>query len=221
LRIFSSINAFHRHIRIGVIDSFKEAIQRGVDVKILIPVSDKEANTQIINQLKLDSSSSLPKLNIRNIHLSLQSSIGILVVDRKESLIIETKDDTSDNSYYASGLATYSKSKSIALSYASIFESLWGQSEMYEQIKIHDKMQKEFINVAAHELKTPIQPILGLIELLRSRTENREECELLDVVIRNAKRLRRLTENILDITKIESHSLKLDKEQFNLNDHIR
>jgi two-component system sensor histidine kinase VicK len=76
---------------------------------------------------------------------------------------------------------------------------------MYEQIKIHDKMQKEFINIAAHELKTPIQPILGLIELLRSRTENREECELLDVAIRNAKRLRRLTENILDITKIESH----------------
>jgi hypothetical protein len=109
LRIFSSINAFHRHIRIGVIDSFKEAIQRGVDVKILIPVSDKEANTQIINQLKLDSSSSLPKLNIRNIHLSLQSSIGILVVDRKESLIMETKDDTSDHSYDASGLAAYSE----------------------------------------------------------------------------------------------------------------
>jgi two-component system, OmpR family, sensor histidine kinase VicK len=205
-----------------LIPSSKQAIKRGVDVKILIPVSDKEVNTQIIrSQLNLESSSSLPKLNIRNIHLSLKSSIGILVVDRKESLIIETKDDTSDNSYYASGLATYSKSKSIALSYASIFESLWGQSEMYEQIKIHDKMQKEFINVAAHELKTPIQPILGLIELLRSRTENREECELLDVVIRNAKRLRRLTENILDITKIESHSLKLDKEQFNLNDHIR
>jgi hypothetical protein len=86
-----------------LIPSSKQAIKRGVDVKILIPVSDKEVNTQIIrSQLNLESSSSLPKLNIRNIHLSLKSSIGILVVDRKESLIIETKDDTSDNSYYAS-----------------------------------------------------------------------------------------------------------------------
>ena len=60
------------------------------------------------------------------------------------------------------GLAVYSDSKPIALSYASIFESLWKQSELYEQLKIHDKMQKEFINVADHELRTPIQPILGL-----------------------------------------------------------
>ena len=54
-------------------------------------------------------------------------------------------------------------SKSIVSSYVSIFESLWKQTELYEQLKVNDKMQKEFINVAAHELRTPIQPILGLV----------------------------------------------------------
>ena len=93
---------------------------------------------------------------------SLHTRIGILVVDRKESLVIESKDDTKDNSYAASGLAAYSNSKPIALSYASIFESLWKQSELYEQLKVHSRMQKEFINIAAHKLRTPIQPILGL-----------------------------------------------------------
>jgi two-component system sensor histidine kinase VicK len=81
-------------------------------------------------------------------------------------------------------------------------------------------MQEEFINIAAHELRTPIQPILGLTQVVRSKIKEPQEQELLDVTIRNAKRLQRLTDDILDVTKIESKSLNLNKEQFNLNDVI-
>jgi signal transduction histidine kinase len=136
-------------------------------------------------------------------------------------MIVELRDDAKDNSYYAAGLATYSNSKSIIFSYASIFESLWKQNELYEQLKIHDKMQQEFINVAAHELRTPIQPILALADILRSKERgDAEEAEYLDVIIRNAKRLQGLTEDILDVTRIESKLLDLNKESFNLNDMI-
>src|ERR671910_713202 len=91
----------------------------------------------------------------------------------------------------------------------------------YEKLKEADKMKDEFINVAAHELRTPIQPILGMTELLHSKIkDNAEQCELLDVTIRNAKRLKRLADGILDVARIESHSLKLNKEEFNLNDVI-
>jgi signal transduction histidine kinase len=89
-----------------------------------------------------------------------------------------------------------------------------------EQLKVHAKMQKEFINIAAHELRTPIQPILSLTQIIRSKIKDTEQRELLDIVIRNAKRLQRLAEDILDITRIESQSLKLNKERFNLNDLI-
>jgi signal transduction histidine kinase len=89
----------------------------------------------------------------------------------------------------------------------------------YEKLKESDKMKVQFINVAAHELRTPIQPILGLSEFIRPKVNDKER-EYMDVIIRNAKRLQRLTENILDVTKIESQSLKLDKERFNLNDII-
>ncbi|MBA3749967.1 MAG: sensor histidine kinase, partial [Nitrosopumilus sp.] len=79
-------------------------------------------------------------------------------------------------------------------------------------------MQKEFISIAAHELRTPIQPILGVSEILLSRKVNIEQDkELLNVIIRNAKRLRKITENILDVTKIESHSLKVNRQYFSLN----
>jgi signal transduction histidine kinase len=92
--------------------------------------------------------------------------------------------------------------------------------EANEQLEVHDKMQKEFINVAAHELRTPIQPILSLTQILRSNTKDIKQHELLDVTIANAKRSCRRSDNILDATRIESQSLKLDKEQFNLNDVI-
>ena len=88
----------------------------------------------------------------------------------------------------------------------------------YEQLKVHDKMQRDFINIAAHELRTPIQPILGLSDALRSKIKDTEKQEILDVVIRNAKRLQRLTEDILDVTRIESHTLELQKKRFNLKD---
>lgn len=87
----------------------------------------------------------------------------------------------------------------------------------YKKLKESEKMKDEFINVAAHELRTPIQPILGLSDIIHSEVTNARHRELLEVVIRNAKRLKRLTENVLDVTKIESHSLKLNKEQVNLN----
>jgi signal transduction histidine kinase len=81
-------------------------------------------------------------------------------------------------------------------------------------------MKDEFINIAAHELRTPIQPILSLTEVLRSEIKGPQQQQLVDVTIRNAKRLQRLTEDILDVTKIESESLNLKKEFFNLNDVI-
>jgi two-component system sensor histidine kinase VicK len=119
-------------------------------------------------------------------------------------------------------LAAYSNSKSIALPYTSLFESLWLQTELYEQLKIHDKMQKEFVNIAAHELRTPIQPILVLAEVLRFGKQKikGQQNLLLDAIIRNSKRLQRLTNDILDVTRIESQTLDLNKEQFKLNDVI-
>jgi signal transduction histidine kinase len=82
-------------------------------------------------------------------------------------------------------------------------------------------MQREFINVAAHELRTPIQPIIAITDIIYSRSkEDKEKQELLEVIRRNAKRLKRLTDDILDVAKIESQSLQIKKELFNLEDVI-
>ena len=90
-----------------------------------------------------------------------------------------------------------------------------------EQLKQHDKIQKEFINMAAHELRTPIQPILGLTDVLRDHISDSHQVQLLDVIMRNARRLQRLSRDILDVSKIESSLLKLSKTSFELNDKIK
>jgi signal transduction histidine kinase len=90
-------------------------------------------------------------------------------------------------------------------------------NQQYQKVKESEKMKDEFINIAAHELRTPIQPILGLTDIMYSKIKDGNQLELLDIIIRNAKRLKRLTDNLLDVTKIESQSLMLNKEKFNLN----
>ncbi|MFZ0648432.1 MAG: HAMP domain-containing sensor histidine kinase, partial [Nitrososphaeraceae archaeon] len=88
-----------------------------------------------------------------------------------------------------------------------------------EELKNKNRLMDEFINVAAHELRTPIQPILGLSDIVHSKV-NGEVQEYMEIIMRNARRLQRLTQNILDVTKIESHTLNLDKELFDLNELI-
>jgi signal transduction histidine kinase len=111
------------------------------------------------------------------------------------------------------------------MSYLSIFEGLWRQAKLYEELReanerlqIHDKMQREFINIASHEMKTPTQAILGTSGLLQYYPERKDE--LIGIIQRNAKRLQTLIANILDVTRIESQTLKLNKERFNIRDVI-
>ena len=218
--LFPTANALSRQIHMGLLQLLKETTeQHGVKIRILTPASEQ------IKRLINEATTICPLVDFRIAEEKLQTQITLVLIDKKHCMIVELKDDTRDKSYESAGLSTYSDSKSIVLSYVSIFEILWKQNELYEQLKTHDKMQREFIDVAAHELRTPIQPILGLSQILQSRikhdnTNNIDYQELLDPIVRNAKRLQQLTEDILDVTKIESQSLQLRKEVLNVNDVV-
>jgi signal transduction histidine kinase len=144
----------------------------------------------------------------------IQTRFTILVVYRSHSFVIAPKDNDTKQSFEEEiGLAAYSNSNSTVLSYVSIFESLWKHSQLREELLINSMAQKEFINIAAHELRSPIQPILGLSEIL-SRKVGNETVDYVNVIIRNARRLHYLAEDILGITKIEAKTLKLKKQGF-------
>jgi two-component system, OmpR family, sensor histidine kinase VicK len=229
LVIFPTIKAFHYYDKyFGIVQIFKEVLSKNSDIQIKILTPNNENIKNIGQKLK----EQYPK-NIHILYFTEQSEpkILILVVDKKYSLYLEIKDDvfpyndsnmnTNNNIYTIYGLASYSNSKATVIGYASIFENLWKQTELLEKLKESEELQKDFIHIAAHELKNPIQPILGLSsQLLKYKVDDNKYYDLLNVINRNAKKLIQLTNDILDITKIDTNNLNLNKELFNLGDLI-
>ena len=219
LVIMSTSKAFHRQAESGTFQLLKELgdAKPWIIIKILTPKDNEmERLITILNK---------PNFIIRCIEPL--SKVSILVIDRKQSLVAETKDDAKQIISEAVGFVTYSNSAPTVLSYVAIFDSIWKQTEIYqelkdahEKLKIHDKMQKEFVNIVAHDLRTPLTPIIGLTEYVRDNTKDVHHMELLDRVVKDAKKLSYLNEKILDVTRFESKLFKPNKEVFSLNELI-
>ncbi len=237
LLLLPTPNAFTRHQKAGLLQLLQQVVKKySVKVRILMPPSSPMLIDQHTHaKSKEISSQGDPNLDgffsIRHIQPLVDSApkSTILVTDKKLSLVVELKDDTKKKFEEAIGLSTYSNSKPGVLSYVAIFENLWLETELYEHIrnvneelqkanenlKINDRMQKEFINIAAHELRTPTQAILAFADMLPLFPDNKE---LGKVIQRNAKRLQRLIKDILDVTKIESQQLILRKDIFDIHE---
>ncbi|HEY7078902.1 MAG TPA: histidine kinase dimerization/phospho-acceptor domain-containing protein, partial [Nitrososphaeraceae archaeon] len=93
-----------------------------------------------------------------------------------------------------------------------------------KQLDLNAKSQKDFINIAAHELRTPTQAIVGFAELAKSDSEyldiDKRRGGFIDIIYRNSIRLHTLIKDILDITRIESNTLILAKDRFNMSEVI-
>lgn len=199
-----------RSENLGIIDKLIETTQKGATVKIICPMSEQNVNT-------------VEKISRSQVQLldGNTSNYGMYIVDGEKFFRAELKEPMADKFSEAAGLVIYSNRKTTVDSFKSVFELLWNERVLVEELKKADKMQKEFINITAHELRTPIQPILVVIDTLLSKKGNIEDYEeLLNMIRRNAKRLQRVTENVLDVTRIESGSFGLKKELFDLNEVI-
>jgi signal transduction histidine kinase len=228
LLMLPTINAFLREDRIGAIELLKKsAIENNVNVRIITPSNDvvekilQNKETAAIEKNQQENQNGkgfeVQRSNIQFKETAV-TTVTTLVVDRKESLAIEKTDDSKLVFIEAIGLTTYSNSEPTVISYVSIFEGLWKQAELVNQLQVHDKMQKEFISIASHEMKTPTQAILGTSGLLKYYPERKDE--LIEIIQRNAKRLQTLIGNILDVTRIESQTLILNKERFDIRELI-
>ena len=223
LLLFANSKAMIRADKIGVIDSLIEAsAKKGAIVRIVCPLV--EDNSEIVKTI----SERAPDIRFLNYDSSASFHSGLFVVDRANLMRFELKEPKAEEFSEAIGFVIFSNNKASVDSAKSFFELLWNEGiqqekqKEYEKLREADKMKTEFINVAAHELRSPIQPVLGLSELLLNQEGNIEQYrDLLNVINRNARRLQQLTENILDVSKIEGHTLELHKEKVNINEKIR
>jgi hypothetical protein len=221
LLLLPSSKALIMEYELGIIDYLIQSSKTkdARDIRIICSINDD--NAQIVKRLYEEA----PNIGILNTTTNLATKV--FVANDDTLFRAELSDPEADAFSKAFGFAIYSNSKPTVGAFKSFFELVWQSHEINEKLQEADKVQKEFINIAAHELRTPIVPILNLSELLYSNVKERqpelqekEMLEMLEIILRNANKLHQLTEDILDVTRIESHTLKLRKERFNLNDAI-
>jgi two-component system sensor histidine kinase VicK len=195
--------------RLGIIDTIIKASHNGAEVKVICPLS--EENSETIRKI----SENAPAIKILS---GSNTPYGMYIVDGGRFIRAELKNPDAEKFSDSVGFMIYSNRKNTVESFKSIFELLWNEHASTEELKRAYSMQKEFINIASHEMKTPTQSIIGYTELLRQHPERRDQ--MIQAISRNALRLQRLTNDILDVTRIESRTLNLHKERFNLGDLI-
>jgi signal transduction histidine kinase len=274
--IFSSFNIFCIQEKLGVIQSLKnKAAKHGVNIRILTPKSEYvEKTVQALKEKIVDGSfdahyfSCNSDIRTKTLIVDREQSLAMEIdqveeregmgeretereyshnkISKREAEELLSLNNNNNNNNEIIGLSTYSNSKSTVLSYAAVFETLWKETELHEQVrqsnkrletaneelestnrqlalaneelKVNDQIQKDFINIAAHEMRTPTQCIVGYSEMLYMEPE--ESKKYLGPILRNAERLQRLTGNILDLTRIDSRTLRLNKEQLSLDEVI-
>ncbi len=207
--MYSTVNAFHLQEKQGTLQLLKEMAEQNENLRIsiLCPIDKSIRDSSYLRFLRNHGQN----IRIQDIAPSISIKIKSLVVDRKESLIMELRHLKEEKATALIGFSFYSNSESTVLSYASIFEVLYNQSILFEQLRQEDNVKNEFIDIAAHELRTPIMPILNGMEILEEKLGERvrEYRREIDIITRNASRLQNLAESILQVSRIESGTFSL------------
>ncbi|HLN35051.1 MAG TPA: HAMP domain-containing sensor histidine kinase [Nitrososphaeraceae archaeon] len=226
LLLFSSANGFYRRMVLGdgflTLQRLQDTTKGNIIVRILTPFDKKIGDA--VNRLTAKG------IHIRYLPEALYLTVTFLIVDRKFSMTAELVNDSTESPAESLGLSTFSNSKSTVLYYISMFENLWKQSELYEkaenlyeQLKNINETQIQFIKETAHEIGNPIQSILGLAEVMLSN-KNLDPGhieDLLRIIIKNAKKIKLLTDNILEAARIDSQLLTLNMKEFDLVESVK
>ncbi|MFL6360830.1 MAG: ATP-binding protein [Nitrososphaeraceae archaeon] len=218
LLFLANDKALARIDKLGLVEHMiKISLETNATIKIITPLSQE--SSEIVNRINKRAPS------IRILNSDNNSAFGMCIIDGEKLLRVEIRQSEVDDFSEATDFAIYSNRKLTVNSFKSIFELLWNERILNEQLKVHDKMQSEFINIAAHELRTPIQSILGYTELLKNtellkKDKSNNVLHFINPILKNAQRLEKLANDILDITRIENKQLRLDLERFNLIDLI-
>ena len=238
--------ALLREYKMGVIQSLVNASSRGANVRMICPIENR--NKDMINWI-------IEKAPDFQILDGERSSSTVLVVDGKRHFRAELNMADADEFPDAIGYSEYSNSQPTVDTFRAFFEMIWKLLTLNRDLKKADEMRQQFINIAAHEIRTPIMPILANAELLEAIYQNTQrnpqqqqkrphEVELLgaeeggdnalnynndddnvgyqevEAILRNALRLQRLTEDLLDVARIESQTLELHKEEVNISELV-
>lgn len=204
--------ALLRDAKLGIINNLIQCSRKGgVSIRILCPLDT--TNQYIVDNVQKETK----LIQIMNSgHFGIPSTFFVL--DAEKFIQIELNNPTAQEFESAIGLGVYSNSRPGVDSSKMFFEILWNQAIQTQELKTRGKAKDEFIAVASHELRTPIQPILGYALLARKGKISQDVAW--DGVLKEARRLQQLANDILDVTKIDSGNLSFLLKNEKINELI-
>src|SRR5579885_147496 len=209
LLLLTQSKSMVRLYKLGIFDQLMMASTKNIKIRIICPINSE--NDELVKYLHAN----YPHINILN---GTEGEIGLIIVDNSKFFISEVREEMVKEFSKTLGYGLYSNSIAVIQSIRLFFELLWKSDELNEKLKDHERLQAEFINIASHEIKTPIQALLTYSELLQSEPEKNES--YVDAIQRNALRLKLLSNNLLDLSKIQNKTLVIRKDRFDLTELI-
>lgn len=195
-----------RLYKLGILNQLVEASRRGIKIRIICPINGD--NGGLVKNL----TTNYPNISILN---GTEGEMGLFLIDNSKFFLSEVREEMAKEFSKTLGFGLYSNSISLIQSIRLFFDLLWKSDELNEKLKDHERLQAEFINIASHEIKTPIQAILTYSEILQGEPQKSQAN--VDAIQRNALRLKLLSNNLLDMTRIQSKTLAIRKERFDLS----
>ncbi len=228
------------HERIGqkiseIINYASKSKSKDIKIVVIVLTNSSSSRTDPLtefNQIKHNYDVRIKYMNKESANSPLSRDLMILTVDRKELFISEMKSfEEKYRSIFENDVnfTIHSNNRSIVSTYVSILEMLWRQDELYKksemaitQLKIQEKLQKEFVHNFANGLRNPLQPILGFSEiLLEKKGDFNKYSDIIEIINACAQKLAKHVNNMIDITEIENDTFMLNKENFDLVKLIR
>ena len=195
----SDLGIFYKSDR-NLAEALKKASSKDLDIRVLAPSAGDAPTRQLM--------AASQRIKFGTMKEEMQEKITIAVADKTRVVFGALKEKVDKE------IGIYSSNKSIASTYSLIIESLWNQIEVYRKLEELDELKEEFVNIAAHELRTPVLPIILTAESL-SDDAGADNAKI-GIILRNAGRLNRLTNQILDISRLDSNTFKLKKESVDI-----
>jgi hypothetical protein len=225
LVMLSDLDAFSSSRRCNLTEMLNKAADSvgTLEIRVLVPFP----KDRLLREEVAKVAASNPGIDFSVMGEELQNKITMVVADKKR-VVYGTLKGHSGEKVDASTTATidyanageeigiYSNDDSIASAYSLIIESLLDHVELYTKVRELNVLKEEFVNLAAHELRTPILPIILAAEELADEIKDDESKNKIAIIVRNANRLNKLTKDILDASRIESNTFKLQKEKTNI-----
>ena len=197
-----------RLYKLGLFDELIKSSKRKARIRMICPIDDE--NSELVKYLRVNSN-----IEILN---GTEGAISLFLIDQSRFFISEVHEETAKELSKTLGFGLFSNSISLIQSFRLFFDLVWKSDELNEKLKDHERMQAEFINIASHEIKTPIQSILTYSELIERPPE--KDLIAVESIQRNAKRLMHLSNKLLDLTRIQSNTLIITKESIDITNLI-